>query len=217
MTSKPTNNEITAARRLVATSLQTDAARLACQAASYEALDYFLSIPKGERRAAHWRQMTTAQKQNVIMLKLLRDFGDTTTGEIADWVARCDAEWGAEPTPVEAATIEALDDLVNRLGVQEYTAASAGRLADAKTHASERGAAERAREMYRAGVRAEQVRDGSWSVASATNVALVYRLDLDGRCSCKAGQNDLMCKHRALVVATKIAMVNAFWTYARAA
>jgi len=214
---KPTNNEITAARRLVNRTFRVDDAELACEAATFQALDYFLSIPKGLRRAAHWRQMTLAQKRNIITLKLLRDFGDTTTGEINEWVAKCDAEWGNAPTPVEVETAATLDEMVDRLTIQECNAIMAGRRAYAKTQASERGAAERAREMFQTGVRAEELSDGSWSVASATDPRLAYHLDLDGNCTCRAAQNDLMCKHRALVVATKIATINAFWTYVRAA
>lgn len=217
MTSKPTNNQLTQAERVVNRTYSVDDARLSCEAAKFAALDYFLSIPKGPRRAAHWRQMTNEQKRNVVTLKLIRDFGDTSTAEIADWVARCDAEWGAAPTPVEAETAAVLDEMVDRLEIQECNARIAGRRAYAKTQASERGAAQRAREMFQAGIRAEQMSDGSWSVASATESGAAYHVDLDGRCSCKAGQNDLMCKHRALVVATKIAMVNTFWTYVEAA
>lgn len=163
-------------------------------------LDAFLAL-SGEERAARWRGWDRAAKWQAVAQMLERRVGGWDVDAVEYWIGQYDAKWGDAPTVMEAAVYGALDDLDE----QARRAEELGDAADAAYFAAERRAIGRARAMYQAGARPEQLTGGDWRVPSASGNGS-YGVTRLGACDCQAGQHSLRCKHAVLIAAVELGL-----------
>lgn len=177
---KPTNNQLTRAERLVDRTFQTADAAERTAAAQAAVLDTYLALPEG-RRAPLWRQMTDAQRRLVVAQQLVAKYDDWSEASVSYWVERTNARWGSEPTVTEVVTLEVLDEM-------EVTSPAAAR----------------AKVQFQAGVRPVAI-VGGWQVPSATSPSEWYTVDRSGRCDCLGAFHGRHCWHASICVATEMA------------
>ena len=195
---KPTNNQLTAAERLVDRTFGTSDAECRMQVAESDVLATYLALPEGQR-APLWRQMTDAQRRRLVSQQLIAKHGDTTEEEISGWVDRTNKRWGSEPTQTEVATLEACQDLA-----RQAVFAGDPKQADAYL---------RAHAHYQNCLRPVPI-EGGWHVPSATNPGewhMVLRSREYGDppqpgCDCPGAMHGRKCWHVALVAAIETAI-----------
>lgn len=188
---KPTNNQLTAAERLVDSAFQTADAENRMQAAQAQVLATYLAHPEG-RRAPLWRQMTDAQRRLLVTQMLIAKYGDTTEEEISGWVKRTNLRWGSEPTQSEVVTLEVLDEMVNTSDERSGKAYL------------------KARELFQAGVRPIPI-VGGWNVPSASEAGSWYAVSHGGSCGCLGAYHGRRCWHSAMVACVDIAADRLNW------
>lgn len=165
-------------------------------------LDLFLALDP-EARAARWRGWSLSAKVGAVIQMLerrflerggaLADLGQAWDDElVAQWIAKYDAKWGAEPTATEVAVVAALEVQQDQAELAERHARNG---AERKAAQAEQRAVGRALEHFHAGARARQLASGAWAVDSSKLDGSRYEVSGE-RCACPRGA--ARCWHKVL-------------------
>lgn len=172
-------------------------------------LDLFLALDS-EARAARWRGWSLSAKMDAVIQMLerrflerggaLADLGQAWDDElVAQWIAKYDAKWGAEPTATEVAVVAALEVQQDQADLAERHARNGAERSAAQ---AEQRAVSRALEHFHAGARARQLASGAWTVDSSALDGSRYEVSA-GRCTCPRGA--ARCWHKVLRNAYELA------------